>query len=249
MSFTARRFSLWFALPLVLGACGGGSNSFRGMDAPALYRMALEEYQNGEYDDAIRALDRLLVSHGDWEQVPDARMLLAHAHYGKEDYLTARAEYMRFLDRYSGHPDAPKAALGVCKSLAALSPEPPRDQSFTQDAMTVCRNVVIDYSGSPEATEAVEISNRMRVKLAQKEMLTAEFYFRRKLYDSAIKYYEFVANGFAETEYAPQALLGIYLSNQAIGYDDIAEEARKQLLERYPDSEAAAQIRANVTGS
>jgi hypothetical protein len=45
------------------------------------------------------------------------------------------------------------------------------------------------------------------------------------------------------------ALLGIYRSNKAVGYDDLAEEAKKRLLEEYPDSPAAAELRANGAGS
>ena len=35
----------------------------------------------------------------------------------------------------------------------------------------------------------------------------------------------------------------------AIGYDDLADEARQRLLAEYPDSEAASMIRVNDEGS
>jgi outer membrane protein assembly factor BamD len=248
MQTMTRRFSV-FALTLALVACGSTASPYQGMDAPVLYATATQEYEEGEFRNAAEALDRLLLSFGDWDRVPEARLLLAHAHFGAGDFLTARAEYVRFLDRYSGHPEAALAALGVCRSLSSLSPETQRDQTFTGDAITVCRNVVIDYSGSPQSAEAAEISNVMRLKLAGKEFATAEFYFRRKIWDSAIKYYEFVANLYAETEYAPRALAGIYWSNVAIGYQDLADEAKERLLARYPDSEAAALIRTDGSGS
>ena len=79
-------------------------------------------------------------------------------------------------------------------------------------------------------------------KLAEKEFLTGEFYFRRNLWDASIKYYEFVTNLYPESDFAPPALLGVYRANLEIGYDDLAEVARDLLLQRYPDSEAAAQI-------
>jgi len=126
---------------LVAAAACGTANRYSGMDAEALFLMATEEFSEDKYADAAGSLDRILLLYTDWERLPEARMLLADAHYNAGDYLTARAEYERFLDRYSGHDDAVSASFGVCRSLAALSPDMPRDQVFTRDAITVCRNV------------------------------------------------------------------------------------------------------------
>ena len=230
-------------------ACGGGANLYQGMDPLSIYQMASEEYEAGEYDNAIQALDRILQAYGDWEGALGARLLLGHAYYEKADYLSAQSEYNRFLDRYASHEDAPIAALGVCRALSALSPDLQRDQTYTNEAITICRNVVIDYSGTSQSVEAAEIANQMRMKLAEKELRTADFYLNRKLYDSAILYYEFVISFYSDTEFAPWALMGLYQSNLAIGYDDLAEEAKERLLREYPESEAAAELGTNGSGS
>lgn len=243
-----RRIVLGASIALVLGACGS-SNPYQGMTDADLYGLGRQKYEERDWDDAIQALDRLLITFGSSELAADARLLLAHARFAKGDHLTAQADYQRFLDRYPGHEEAPVAALGVCRSLAEMSPKPQRDQSYTNDAISVCRNVVVDYASTPEAEEAARIANEMRLKLAEKEYLVADHYFRRDLYDSAIKYFEFVVQLYPETEWAPRALLGIYKANLEIGYDDLAEEAREELLRRYPDSAAAGEVRANGAGA
>lgn len=235
------------ALP-VLGACGS-SNPYQGMDDEQIYQAGLRKFEERDWNDAIRALDRYLAGAGTGERAPDARLLLAKAYFGKNDFLTARSEFQRFLDRYPSHEEAPSAALGMCTSLARLSPTPQRDQAYTNEALGVCRNVAADYSGTPAGQEAARLAGEMRLKLAEKDYLNADFYFRRKLHDSAIKYFEFVVESYADTEWAPKALLGIYLSNKAIGYDDLADEARERLLAEYPDSPAAAGLRANGSGA
>ena len=239
-----RRF-LVCALPAAILACGGTANIYQGMDATALYQMASDGYESGDYDGAIRAIDRILIAFGDWDGTLDARLLRAHAHYGKGDYVAARAAYTGFLDRYAGHENAAIAALGVCRSLAALSPDMQRDQAYTLDAITACRNAVIDFAGTPQSVEAADVANQMRLKLAERELRTGDFYFSRKLYDSAIIYYDFVVDFYAETEFASWALAGLYRSNLEIGYDDLADDARERLLRDYPESEAAAQIRTH----
>lgn len=250
MRFNPRRFAVAAVAAVAVAATAGcGSTTpYRGMEAENLFRLATEKYDEGEYDDAMRALDRLVVSFGTWGRIPEARLLLGHAAYANEDYLTARSEYLRFLDRFPGHEDAPEAAVGVCRCLVALSPHSQRDQGYTEDALTTCRNVVLDYPGTDQAQEAADLANRMRLKLAEKEYDTGMFYFRRDLYDSAIIYFEFVTDLYPETEFAPKALLGIYQANLEIGYSDLAEEARQRLLENYPDSEAAQEIRADNGG-
>jgi outer membrane protein assembly factor BamD len=230
---------------LTLAACGGGAGRYQGVPPEQLFQIATAELEEGDYDEAVLALDRLLLAHGDWARIAEARKMLGDTYFAREDFLTARAEYQRFLDRYAGHPASSDAALGICRSLARLAPTPQRDQGYTQDAITSCRNVVIDYAGSEASAEAARISNELRHTLAEKDFLNAEFYSRRELWDAAIKYYEFVANLYPESEFAPQALLGLYTANQAIGYDDLADEARERLLQRYPDSAAAEELRAN----
>ncbi len=246
MSSTVRHLA-FVVLAAALTGCGS-ANPYQGMTDEQLFMLAQQKFQDHEWDDAIRALDRFFISFGASDYASDARLMIADSYFGKGDYLTARSEYQRFIDRYPGDDGAPVAALGMCKSLVALSPVPERDQGYTNEAITTCRNVVTDYAGTPQAQDAATLANDMRVKLAEKEYLNADFYFRRKLFDSAIKYYEFVVQLYPETEYAPRALLGIYESNKAIGYDDLADDARTKLLEQYPDSPAASSVRADGNG-
>jgi outer membrane protein assembly factor BamD len=236
-----RRHLLVSALSL-LAACGGG-DPYLGLSAEELYRMGEVELAEGDEDNAVEVLERLHISYGDWPRIPDAGLLLALAHYENGDYLTARSEYRRFLDRFAAHPRAPEAALGECQSLSALAPHPQRDQTYTEEAILVCSNVVVDYAGTPQAEEAGRLRAELRYTMAEKEFLNGEHYFRRRQYDSAIIYYQFVIDLYPETEFAPRALLGLYRANDAIGYTDLAEEARDRLLAEYPDSPEAAELR------
>jgi outer membrane protein assembly factor BamD len=241
---TGRRgLAAGLAAALLVG-CGGG-DPYQGLDAEALFRIAETEYAEEDYGDAIEVLERLTINFTDWSRIADARLMLADAHFQDGEYLTARSEYQRFRDRHVGHPLAAVAALGECRSLAALSPHPQRDQTHTRDAVTVCGNVTVDYAGTPQAAEARQMRDSLRLKLAEKEYLNAEHYFRRRQYDPAILYYQFVIDLYPESEYAPRALLGLYRANMEIGYDDLAEEARARLLREYPGSGAAQEIAAN----
>jgi len=235
-------------LSLTLFGCGG-SNRYERLDAEALFRTAQTEFEEGQYDNAIEALERLMVAYQSSEHVPEGRFLLARSYFEKGEFITSRAEFQRFLDRYVGHANSAGAALGMCESLAALVPNPQRDQGFTRDAITTCGNVIVDYAGSPESAEAADIRQSLRSTMAEKEYLNARGYLRRKQYDPAIIYFQFVVDLYPETEFAPRALIGIYRANEAIGYDDLAEEARNRLLREYPSSPEAAELVADSTGT
>ena len=240
----SRAFAALAAALLAFGTSACASTpKFQGMGAGELFALGQSEFDEGDYGEAAEALDRLILTFPEFPQVADARLLLARAYFADEQYLIASDEFRRFLERHGGHPRAPEAALGVCQSQAALSPISQRDQLYTLQAVTVCQNVVSDYRGSPQAAEADSVANDMRGKLAKKEYENGDFYFRRGGMDSAIVYWEIVVEEYADTEWAPRALLGIIRAYQEIGYDDLVEEYTLQLLNSYPDSAEAREIR------
>ncbi len=209
------------------------------MDAQEIYAHALQAYENEDWTEASRALERLLITYPSFPQRTEARLYLAHAYYGDGQYITAESEYRRMLTTSPGHELAPAASLGICKSFAGLSPKPERDQTDTQAAVRSCETTAADYGGTAEANEARQVRLSMLEKLAEKDYRRGEFYYRRNLIDSALIYYQAVADEYPETTWAPEALLRIVEANTRIGYDVEADRARDQLLTNYPDSPAA----------
>jgi outer membrane protein assembly factor BamD len=246
-------FKRSLSLVLVFGAlgaltgCASGSK-YQGLDAAGVFRLAQEEYDAGEYGDAAETLDRLLLVYPTFEQAAEAYFLMAEAYFRDEQYITSSSEYTRFLDLYPAHPNAPVAALGVCRSYSALSPISQRDQTFTEQALTVCRNVVADYQGRSEAQDAARIANEMREKLARKVYESGHYYLRRDFFDSAIIYFEEVVDTYPDTEWAPRALAGIIEAYEEIGYEEEVELARTRLLSDYPDSPEARALGDTESG-
>ena len=229
---------LALALVALLVAGCRGELPYQGMLAADLHALARTSFDEELYKEAQLALDRLFILFPSYEQAPEAQLLLAETHFLMEQFITATAEYGRFVDRYPDHPSSSEAGMGQCRSAAALSPSIQRDQEPTEEALVVCRNVAADYPG----TEAATIAEQMRVKVAEKLYSIASYYFRRNFYESSITYYETVENDYADTSWAPKALLGIMKAYQEIGYLDLVEETRQQILDSYPASEEARDL-------
>ncbi|TVP74799.1 MAG: outer membrane protein assembly factor BamD [Gemmatimonadales bacterium] len=242
MSPVTRWLSM-MAVLFVVGACASTS-PWETMEAEEeLWEFAMEAYEDEDWDDAIGAMEALMFRSPGFERMPELRMYLARAHFGKGEYLTAAAEFERFLQRYSNHGLAPEASLGVCRSHVRLAPNPQRDPEHTELAVTTCGQTASEFAGMNVAEEARDHRDEMTSRLAQRRLEQARFYQRRALHDSAIMYFQDLVDRFPETEQAARGYLGLYRSYREIGWDEEAERARERLLENYPDSRAARTIR------
>ena len=213
---------------LLVAGCRG-TLPYQGMLAADLYALAVTSFDEGAYEEAQLALDRIFILFPSYEQAPEAQLLLAETHFRREQFVTASAEYGYFVDRYPDHPSAPDAGMGRCRSAASLSPSIQRDQEP-------------DYPGTAAAAVAETIAEQMRVKVAEKFYSIASYYFRRHFYESSITYYETIENDYADTSWAPKALLGIMKAYEQIGYQDLVEETRQKILDSYPTSEEARDL-------
>ncbi len=222
----------------LLISCGGNNLPFPGLTRMEIYNMGVQAMQDEEWEDASEAFENILLTSG-FEFAPEVRIGLARSKFEREQYIESRAEYQRALDRFPADTTAPHASLGICRSLERMSPIPHREQSFTRQALVQCGQVASEYAGTVIGLRASEIAIEMNDKLAEQDYLTGLHYLKRKLIDSAIIYLESVEASYPESTWAPWALLKKMEAFELIGYKEDAEEARKKILDMYPDSEPA----------
>lgn len=234
-------------LVLALGACASAS-PYEGMTADQLFESAMESHEQEEWDDAIEAFELMTTTFPTDPRSDDVRFHLAMAYFEEGQYLTAASEFELFLSRYPSHGRAPEASLGVCRSYAELSPHPQRDQEYTQVAVDACRSTRNQYEGTTVAEEAEELRAEMVDRLAARLYQEGRFYQRRDLHDSAIMLFQDLVDFYPETDWAPRGFLALYRSYRAIQWDEEAAEARDRLYFLYPDSDAAAELRAEEDG-
>lgn len=236
---------LALSLALLPAACASGGTPVERLGPDELFARAQAEMAEERWTQAIEALQRLTLEYPTFQRVQEARLMLGDAYMGKEEYLTAAAELLRLVTDYPAGEYADDARFKVCRSYAALSPSVPRDQEYTRAAIEHCRALAAYYPDSELAQPALDLAEEMRLKLAEKVLYAGDFYFKRSAYDSAIIYFEDVLAQYADTPAAPKALFRLVEVYERLGYEDEEEEARRQLLERYPDSNEADAVRGN----
>ena len=232
-----RPLILCLASSLFFTACGGAL-PYPGLTAEEVYALGLQAREQENWGDAAKAFEYILFSPG-FNHAAEARLLLAEVQYSNGRYIESRSEYQRVIDRWPADTVAVRAALGVCRSLAKLSPITQRDQAFTRQARLACRQVAGDFAGTIMGLEAEWLADEMIRKLAERDYDTGRHYLRRGLLDSALLYFEEVASEYPDTEWAPWALYRMIDAFGQIGYQRDVETTRDLLLDAYPDSEPA----------
>jgi len=225
------------ASSLFLAACGRPL-PFPGLNSEEVYALGLQEMEEERWSQAAEAFDYVLVSPI-FTRAAEARLLLADAQYERGLYIESRGQYVRVIERWPADTVAVHAALGICRSLAALSPIPERDQTFTRQARLSCRQVAADFAGLLIGLTASQLAGEMNLKLAEHDYDTGLHYLKRKLWDSSLLYFEGVWTEYPDTEWAPWALYQMVDVFGRLGYQRDVETTRDLLLEVYQDSEPA----------
>ncbi len=246
MSQASRKLAL-LALLLALVGCPKGLPQEATPDQ--LYSIGRERFDKRDWDEAIEALQRFLYLDPGHRMADSAQYLVGEAYFNKEQYLTAATEFLRLAQLRPAGPLADDSRYRACESYYNLSPRPELDQEYTDEAIGECRSVVLLYPGSPYANEASQRIRELTDKLARKYYLNALFYYKRRAYDSAIVYLEYVLEDYKGASVEPQALLTLYETYRELGYSREAEETRVRLLQEYPDSPQAREVEKNSPGA
>ncbi|MEX0935390.1 MAG: outer membrane protein assembly factor BamD [Gemmatimonadota bacterium] len=239
---------MWLSA-LVLSLAWGCASTpeYLSMEGDQLWETGVQAFDEGDWEEAIRRLERLVNQFAGHPQSPEARIYIARAYEERGEYISAAAEYERFLQYYFNHGLAPDASLGICESYAELSPHPQRDQSYTERARDACGVTAREFQGLSVAQTADSIRTAMVDRLAESVFVEAEFYQRAGLHNSAILVFEDLVARFPETPWAPRAIQGMYQSYTELGWEEEAVEAAERLEREYPGSEPAQALREEGT--
>jgi tol-pal system protein YbgF len=114
--------------------------------AEAIYNMAMEAYNQRDYDRSNTLFSELVKSYPSSRQTPNALFWQAESNYQQGDYARAALICQDLIQKYPSHPMAPSAMLkqGLCF----------RKLGKVQAAKIVFQDVTKRFPGSPEARSA-----------------------------------------------------------------------------------------------
>jgi outer membrane protein assembly factor BamD len=227
---------------LLLAACASRGPAFEGMDAETLFQYAMGRLADRKWSDAEAAFQRFLLQYPNHARVAEGRYRIGETYLGRKEYVTAAIEFNRLASEVPNGQWADDARFQVCQAYYRLSPKPALDQEYTRSAIDHCNNLLTYFPESDYVARARSIVAELTNKLAEKEYSTGDTYFRRGAYHSANISFERVAEEFADSVWAPRALLRMYQSYTRLRYDPEAQAVKDRLLKDYPNSPEAKQL-------
>jgi outer membrane protein assembly factor BamD len=228
---------VWIAVALVAAAgCRRGFQVRDFANPEALFRGALQEYEQGKMGNAILGFERLTLDLSSRDPLlPATFYYLAMAHERQQEFLLAAQSFARLMDAFPSDTLAPRAMLGEGRAYQKLWRRDDLDAEYGTKAIGTLRVLLTTFPDGPEATEARERIATLEDRLARKDYETGVHYLRtRKAYDSAIIYFDDVIQTYPSTPTARLAWLGKLQAYRARKWTEEADETCAELRRRYP---------------
>lgn len=218
------------SLAIFVGLAGcSGSQEITTSGPEDAYKKGIAEYEDENYDRAIRYF-RATLNYGQGnEWAPEAQFQLAMAQRKKNKYLVAANEFKRFKQLYRNHPEVPRAEYEQARAYYSRSPRHNLDQTDTRKAIELFQLFTERYPDHELIPDVKEKIDELRAKLAHKQYDAAEMYERRNMWRAATESYRSVFDTYPETPWADDALLGALRSY--LRYADRSVEQKQE--ERY----------------
>ncbi|PKO55688.1 MAG: outer membrane protein assembly factor BamD [Betaproteobacteria bacterium HGW-Betaproteobacteria-21] len=234
---------------LVLGGCGllpEQIDETAGWNAQKLYSEAKSSMNEGGYDQAIKMFEKLEARYPYGRFAQQAQIEVAYAYYKSSEPALAIAAADRFIKLHPNHPHVDYAYylkglvnfnedLGL---LAGLSRQDlsERDPRGAREAFDTFRELVTRF---PESRYASDASQRMQYlvnSLAAHEVHVARYYYRRGAYVAAANRAQAAITSYPQAPANEEALFLLVKSYDAMGMNDLRDDADRVLRKNFPDS-------------
>lgn len=201
-------FLVALGLLTLLFGCGPGPPKAK-LDAEDQFLLAKQKFDDRKYLDAQTEFQKLIWNFPGSDYVDEAQYYLAECFFGQEDYQSAIHEYTRLLRNYSQSPFVDDAQYKVGVSYYKQILPAPLDQDNTHKAIRELQTFLEDYPNSEYVPEAEKYLLSARTRLAQKEYLNGQLYYKMGAYDSAIIYFEELLKSYSDTKWADDVQFAI----------------------------------------
>lgn len=200
-----------------------------------LFKDAEEDVQDKRY---IMALDKFKNIRNKFPYsnlATQAKLRIADVYFLEESYIEAASAYESFRDMHPKHDKADYVLFRIGESYYKQLPNSyDRDLTPASKAIDAYRELAALYPKSQYLDEARKHLQESTEQLSSKERYIADFYYKRKMYDSAANRYEKITTKFPGTEGEQYAY---WRWGQSLIKQDKLDEAKhayRTYISRYP---------------
>jgi len=171
---------------IILLGCAGQKESLAQLDDEQVYKRAEAYYQDGKYQKAITTLNELRYTPSVWAD--DAHLLTAKAYIADDEPILAASELKWLIKQYSQSKLVQEASFLLAEAYRLAAPKPQLDQEYTKKAIQAYNDFLDLYPMSELADSAKYGKQLCLEKLAHKQYLSAELYYKINQDSSAVVY-------------------------------------------------------------
>tara|TARA_B110001454_G_scaffold218991_1_gene249002 strand:+ start:34081 stop:34872 length:792 start_codon:yes stop_codon:yes gene_type:complete len=205
--------------------------------AESTFAVAQEYEKDERFEEAIKKYSDVKNKYPYSQFATKAELAIADVYYKQESYGEAQINYQTFRELHPTHPQIDYVIFRTGLSFYQQLPETiDRDLSLANDAITAFDEVMKRFPKSEFVNEAKEKKETSLKKLAEKEDYVGDFYFKRKIYDSALLRYEFLVANYPKLGLDERALARAYFSAVKVKDRVKTKKYRDMLKTQFPDS-------------
>lgn len=237
---------------LALGGCGlFSSDSGPAISATAspekLYADAKGEMASGNWDQAIKTLERVEGRGAGTILAQQAQLDMAYAYWRSGDRAQATATVERFIRLNPSSPALDYALylrgvinfnddIGVMGSLAGQDLSE-RDQKASRESFQAFKQLVEQFPDSPYSADARVRMDYIANSLAAYEVHVARYYFRRGAYLAAANRAQQALIDFEQAPATEEALYILVQSYDRLGLTTLRDDANRVFAKSFPNSQ------------
>ncbi len=200
------RLILILFLALMIPSCAWFGNDLAEKSAQELVQDGMEEYEKGDYKDAIKNFQQLKDLYPFSKYAILAELKIADAHYHLREYPEAVQAYEEFEQLHPRNEAIPYIIYQIGRSYYEQIDTIDRDQDTAQKALDTFNRLIQQYPEDAYARNARVHILKCYQSLSGHELHVALFYYKQKNYKAALQRFLNVVNDYPDAGYHHQAL-------------------------------------------
>lgn len=248
------------SLVLLAGCAGLDEDETKNWTPERFYSEAKEKIQDGDYETAIKYLEKLEARFPYGRHAEQAQLEVAYAYYKNDEPALAIAAAERFIRLHPTHPNVDYAyylrglvnfhgeqsfvnwLFGAKEDLAE------RDPKGTREAYLAFKELVERFPHSRYAEDSAKRIAYLFEAQARHEILTARFYYDRGAYVAAVNRCKFALENYPQTPSVEDALGIQAMAYKRMGMETLYSDTLRILRLNFPDSRYFAEAEALPSG-
>ena len=236
-------------LPLLLSGCGlwgTERDETIGWSAQRLYGEAKSELDAGNYETAVKYYEKLEARYPFGRFAQQAQMDVAYAYFKKGDVESAIPAADRFIKQNPNHPNVDyiyylkglvhfSQDLGLLGKIMALD-QSERDPKAMREAFDAFKDLSVRFPESKYTPDALLRMKYLINLLSEHETNVARYYYKRGAYVASSSRAKYTLETYPQTPATEEALFLMVKSYDALGMNDLRDDADRVMRKNFPNS-------------